>query len=424
MISAGNRRIRTALTAFALFVFSALSFAQVAVVRTPVDPKYTLLGPTAGTLGDLLVPARNLQAGYSAPPALFIFGPDGTLKAMHEMDPGYDILAKPAQDANGTIYVPLSVRYPDGLRYPSVVALNADATLKWSLRLDDPYYVLDNDVLLGADGTVFIAADTAVGGSLHNAALVAVRPDGSAKWTSPISYRYRLTVPVASNSGLIYLPVYNPRDDEAHPSRLLIFQDTGAAAIVQEQPLGRTALPLGPVTGADGSIYIAVENRYAGSASSLIALNPDGSPKWTVDLDPQFDVQAKPGIGPDGSVYLGLSIRIPDAQKQPCLLALGADSAEKWRLPFDPWYLLNQDVQVDSAGTVYVAANNSMGGEGHRPLTLAVDPRGNPLWKVFTPYLNYQLTAPTTTSVAGSLYNSENNPYQGMTTPSRFVFYR
>jgi cation transport regulator ChaC len=394
------------------------------VHETAVGAELTLLGPVNAPNGELLVSARNLRAGYSAPPAVFVFQPDGSLKCSHEMDPVFDILAKPGEASDGTIYVPLTVRYPDGQENPGIVALNPDCSEKWLVRLDDPFYLLDNDVLVAGDGSIYLAADTAVGGSLHSAALIALDPSGQIKWNAPIAYVYRLTTPVAGSQGRVYLSLFNPRDDADHPGQMLLFQDQGQQYQVQGVPIGREALPLGPVMAPDGTVLVAVESRYAGTPCSLLVYGADGTLLKTASFDPQFDVQSKPAGGADGSVYIGVSVRIPDAQKQPILLALDKTLGEAWRVSFAPWNVLDNDVAVDPDGAVYLAANNSIGGDGHRPFTFAADPGGQTLWQIAVPYLNYQLATPTVGNVKGVLYNVEFNKNQGLIGEPRFVVYQ
>lgn len=57
---------------------------------------------------------------------------------------------------------------------------------------------------------------------------------------------------------------------------------------------------LGPVSvGADGTVYANV--GHVGANPTILALNPDGSEKWTFDAG--ASIHAGPNIGPDGNIY-------------------------------------------------------------------------------------------------------------------------
>lgn len=58
-----------------------------------------------------------------------------------------------------------------------------------------------------------------------------------------------------------------------------------------------------PITfGADGTIY-TTEALVAGEPQGIMAINPDGTVRWTFSPPDGFDILAGPGVGPDGNIY-------------------------------------------------------------------------------------------------------------------------
>src|SRR5438477_110381 len=68
----------------------------------------------------------------------------------------------------------------------------------------------------------------------------------------------------------------------------------------------------------DGTIYV-------GAGSNLIAVNPDGSLKWSYPAADWID--SSPAIGPDGTIYVG--------SWDDNLYAVRPDGSEKWRFTAD-----------------------------------------------------------------------------------------
>ncbi|GAB5562312.1 MAG: hypothetical protein SynsKO_39590 [Synoicihabitans sp.] len=164
-----------------------------------------------------------------------------------------------------------------------------------------------------------------------------------------------------------------------------------------------------PAVGADGTIYFGIE---IGSSTSLnptgrvLALNPDGTEKWTVDLDDWVD--ASPLVGIDGTIYLGCwngnfyafdaatgaekwkfeseAFIVSSAAQGPdgtlyfgggdfSLHALDPETGvEKWSYPVEDW--IYSPPVIDPAGNIYFGSWDDR--------FYALDADGELLWSVLT----------------------------------------
>lgn len=117
--------------------------------------------------------------------------------------------------------------------------------IKWVFTCDS-YYV-DHRVGIGPDGTVY-AQDT-------EAIVYALSPDGGLRW----------------------------------------LRDLGAVGVGGEGSEGPVAV------GEDGTIFVGV--NPGGPTAQIVALNPDGSTRWTYTRDDTQGLIGGPGVGADGNVY-------------------------------------------------------------------------------------------------------------------------
>jgi large repetitive protein len=98
--------------------------------------------------------------------------------------------------------------------------------------------------------------------------------------------------------------------------------------------------------GNDGTIYFGDDNASA----SFYALNPDGTQKWVLPLNPGNSVpfQSSPLVGYDGTLYF---------VARGALYAVAASGAKKWQYPVDEGFTgATLSPTSGSDGTVYVTS--------------------------------------------------------------------
>ena len=217
--------------------------------------------------------------------SVYAVNPDGTIEWSYDLEGN---ACSPAVGPDGTIYV------QD--RRNIVYALLESGTLKW--RFDDfaspehPLYPVGQKVpAIGADGTVYIAAD----------GLYALDPDtGDSLWHfNPNPWQSCRQAPVIGADGTIYLTIHqhdlyavNPDGSERWHSQFDYAQEQSFTS---------------PAIDADGTIYIGVEATGEVAGSALWAFNPDGTVKWKYHLStPYCHIRGSPTVGADGTVYIGV----------------------------------------------------------------------------------------------------------------------
>lgn len=174
---------------------------------------------------------------------------------------------------NGTVYVPM-YQSPSAPLY----ALNADGTIKWSLR-GGPDTVV-SAVALDAAGTLYFS------GSDEN--LYAVNPDGSIKWTFTVPNGIRY--PLVASDGTIYLG--------SGQHGLYAIKPDGT----QKWNFAASGYTNDIVLGADGTIYVGTDDGAAG-AGILYAIDISGNKKW--EISTHGSSGSGMVIGSDGTLYFG-----------------------------------------------------------------------------------------------------------------------
>jgi len=168
------------------------------------------------------------------------FRPNGSRVWSRALPPG--ILTSPVVGPDGTIYV--GTRFvkrqeqQPSLTGGSIAAISARGQLKWSLRLG----AVVVPPAIGPDGTLYIAAMERVDLSRQTGTLSAVSREGSKRWSR------RLPGPIST-----------------------------------------------PAVDGDGMVYARVRGR-------LVALHPDGSTRWSIDV-PASAAPNGPVIASDGRLY-------------------------------------------------------------------------------------------------------------------------
>jgi hypothetical protein len=260
---------------------------------------------------------------------------------------------------------------------------------------------------IAADGTIYVAIDSEP--------LYALDPDGTVRWSAPLTCS---GPPAIGGDGTVYV------GDTISRLHAIDAQGTErwhyGAAMAPPFAMGP------PSVGADGTIYIAFGRddlvSMAMMGANLVALAPDGSPRWS---GPAFYQPSFPTVAPDGDVYAAgvtgqpkgnsgidlvealsmtgavrWSVTSQAGYIQPVTVgpdqsvigvgsdsaglqvnALGPDGGPRWGATIGIELGVPQMPAVDSSGTVYVTASPAAG-----PAKLsAVASGGTPLWQVELP---------------------------------------
>jgi outer membrane protein assembly factor BamB len=190
------------------------------------------------------------------------------------------ICAGPARASDGTIYAITQENASNVV----LNAISAEGKLSWELTKPSEHMCSIGDQVemwpqllpapvVGADGMIYFTHE----GTLH-----AIDSSGSERWSAQTD---RPVARVLLGHGAIY----------TYGENIIAFSFNGEPQWSRRR---RSAASVSPSIGEDGTIYLP-DNDNMGSL--LLALNPDGSEKWTF--------RGIPGIanvlaGPDGIIYL------------------------------------------------------------------------------------------------------------------------
>jgi len=297
-----------------------------------------------------------------------------------------------------------------------------DGDTKWDLIGPGPGTFTDNpmDVSIGPDGTVYVntqqayllALDPADGdelwyasghffppsigsdGTLYsgsNTDLVAIKPDGSIKWSIPLGEEISSS-PAQGADGTIYV----------RAGQYLVAIDTDTPQEKWRLAVG-TATIYAPTVGHDGTVYVVAGSEiiainsvtqtekwrfttddpitssavsgsygivYAGASSRLYAINPDGTQKWKYNVGAY--IASAPAIGYDGTLYLPASFLGSGYSGYGKLLAIHPEGYILWGFRTD--YYNRSTPAIGADGTIFLASEGYMG-------LLAIDPYGVEKWR-------------------------------------------
>jgi outer membrane protein assembly factor BamB len=219
---------------------------------------------------------------------LYAINSYGTLKWKYCSRSSID--SSPAIDNDGVIYFG-NMGWPDGDGC-KIFALYPNGTLKWEYQTGDTVL---SDPAIGDDGTIYI-------GSWDNY-LYAMNPDGTLKWRFKTN-GYVKSHPSIADDGTIYFCSFDHYLYALNPDGSLKWKYSGSRG-------GSSSTAL----GIDGTIYVA-------GIDSLLAINPDGTNKWSCPLGSDID-HSSPVIDADGIIYTGVSGGE--------IISVNPDGTERWR---------------------------------------------------------------------------------------------
>jgi outer membrane protein assembly factor BamB len=262
------------------------------------------------------------------------------------LEDGANVITVIATDALGnmgssglTVYYPSACldiwpTFQHDIRHTSLSYFSGPANplQKWAYSGSQGESIYSSPVI-GSDGTIYF-------GSTADC-FYAVNPDGSKKWTFPVTNGVYSSGAVGSD-GCVY-----------------VGSAMGTLYAINSNGSQRWAFDTGswiygsPTIGPDGTIYIG---SYDGN---LYAVNPDGSSAWAV---PTGWVYGAPGVGPDGTIYVGAGDNN--------LHAIDPAGVQKWA--FATGNSIFSSPTIDSEGTIYFGSYDDN--------FYAVNPDGTEKW--------------------------------------------
>jgi len=235
--------------------------------------------------------------------------------------------------------------------------------------------------VVGPDGTIYVPSDKG---------FFAVNPNGTQKWkrwgTDPFDNTNTKMAPAVAVDGTVYVVKDSSTDEEFWPDDAIYALDPADGSTLWHYVIGRGTYG-SPMIGPDGTIYIG--SAKSGVNSSVFAINPNGSEKWTWDSGSTCWIESSPALGPNGEVYV--------VHNCLGLIALDSNGDPLWDRPGlgDAW----NSPSVGPDGTVYVADSSTL---------YALDPiDGSTIWDEPTSSPMY-LASAAISSDGSTIYRGDN----------------
>ncbi|MDQ3782275.1 MAG: PQQ-binding-like beta-propeller repeat protein, partial [Actinomycetota bacterium] len=315
------------------------------------------------------------------------------VKWRFQLDGDYS-LHQAGMAADGTVYVSMI----NGKLY----AMNPDGTQKWLVQLGLEGAV--GPVVVGSDGTIYVAASVTTAEGTSAGAIFALNPDGTQKWVFDDTRAFIIAGPGIGPDGNIYAVT----DLAAGGDQLGLFSLTPAGVL--RFSVGSFS-DVGP-TGEE--IAFGADQLHFALGGSLFAYDLSGNLRWSVDIGGESP-QRQGAVGPNGNVVIGTgpnptnltaftpsgsqawtfyefpgnTLTYPDVgpddvsyvvRNLSTLHAFNPDGTEKWR-HVDPNILFEPVVSGDN-DLIFMGGRITYGQPG---LFLGVSNAGDPLWQVNLP---------------------------------------
>jgi hypothetical protein len=131
-----------------------------------------------------------------------------------------------------------------------------------------------------------------------------------------------------------------------------------------------------PTLANDGTIYVGVIDAGASEfyPAKLLAIDPNGTLKWTFPMTGVYSIAVPPALGPDGTIYFGDGSTYNPPPEQLYFYALNPMGTLKWKIPIPA--MLTVPPVTDRLGRVYFCDSSYCYG---------VDPNGHILWQIYLP---------------------------------------
>ena len=290
---------------------------------------------------------------------LHAFYPNGTEKWRADCE--HWVTSSPAIAEDGTIYV--------GSWDDHLYAINPDGTRKWRY---DAIETIRSSPVIGEDGIIYFGA---LGPGLHNGRAYALYPNGTEKWHFDTGF-WIYTSFAIGDDGTIYVPSddnylyalyphngtckwkYGLGDGTGTPS----IADDGTIYVSSYDGFLHALYPnngtlkwkhgIGsgtgkiPSIGNEGTIYIGKTN--------LVAINSDGTRKWTYHFEEGWEVTTSVAISVEEALYFGIT---KNGIYKADLVALNSDGTLKWRVEGISNRWIHSNPVIDEDGILYVGTD-------------------------------------------------------------------
>jgi hypothetical protein len=270
--------------------------------------------PAIGSDGTIYIGTGIPDIGPAAD-GMYAIRPDGTLKWKCPL--GLAVHSSVALDWEDNLYfIAGNAGSPDRMN-AVLVSLDSSGILRWTSEAVGWMVPVPNagfTPAVASDGTVYACG---------RYSLYAFSRDGARKWRFDFPLKDNVSgsgeiettgshhsAPTVGADGTIYVNTQAGGHGRETVEGGVFAIDPGGTLKWRTRDIGGTAAP---VIGADGTIYSAV-GRYEAHADTsdwpraarearLLAINPDGTLKWSVTT--LLWIEASPSIGADGTLYAG-----------------------------------------------------------------------------------------------------------------------
>jgi hypothetical protein len=152
-----------------------------------------------------------------------------------------------------------------------------------------------------------------------------------------------------------------PHGDGANTNFVDVVTAPARTAPITVPGLGKFAQGSGPVIARDGTVYLGTVG------GKLIALNPDGSLRWSRDLPGRPAIVASPCVGADGTIYVVGTRTVRDNRVDPpvekshsTFYAYSADGVLVNQTPFPEVQGSERGVAADAAPNIWRSGNTEV----------------------------------------------------------------
>lgn len=263
-----------------------------------------------------------------------------------------------------------------------------------------------NDVAIGPDGTIYFgqalhvwkgSTTTGFSAPKHERKLYALDPNGMVEWTLDVGQRDIATHINIDPNGTLYFGTVEGQYGQAECYFYAVSPDGWEKWSVM---LSSSGAILSPAIAQNGTIYVG--------GDKLRAINSrDGSTKWEYDIQTTTSIAAAPAVGWDGTVYV--CTRPGAMEDHSRLLAIYPDGTLHWELDVG---VMETSPAISEEGTVYITSwvpRNTRAEPGIKTGLTAITPEGYVIWSYETTFPDWHFNP----DQRGMPWGSDSSPIVG-----------